>query len=188
MAECVPESGRYSPNGAPHPAHRPQSLATSPRKGLVLTMKHPALPTTEAAVTAVREIADRFALTMTVTEDIGADRTSRRTAAPLFTAADADGSLPHEAFVELAGTPTVSVRLFPEDDARITVDGVEFHDIPRDHVPAFLRSVYGGLAGVKGRFFPPGHWLVVSLPGDESYRELIPGTSLTPWLARITRS
>ncbi|WP_436840678.1 hypothetical protein [Streptomyces griseoloalbus] len=34
------------------------------------------------------------------------------------------GSLPHEALMELAGSPAVSVRLFPEDDARITVEGV----------------------------------------------------------------
>ncbi|WP_306322338.1 MULTISPECIES: hypothetical protein [unclassified Streptomyces] len=39
--------------------------------------------------------------------------------------ADPDGTLPHEAFVDLGGTPAVSVRLFPEDDARITVEGKE---------------------------------------------------------------
>ncbi|WP_030674480.1 hypothetical protein [Streptomyces rimosus] len=145
------------------------------------------LPTTEAAVTAIRGIAREFELTMSVTEDIGADQTSRRTAAAPFTVFDPDGSLPHEAFVELAGSPAVSVRLFPEDDAQITVDGVEFHDVPRDCVPAFLRSVYGGLAFTKSRLFPPGQWLVVPLPGDETYRELITGPGLTPWLARNIR-
>ncbi|GGQ07550.1 hypothetical protein GCM10010215_36080 [Streptomyces virginiae] len=49
---------------------------------------------------------------MTVTDDIGADQTSRRSSAPLFTVTDADGSLPHEAFVELGGSPAISVRLF----------------------------------------------------------------------------
>lgn len=151
-------------------------------------MDHPHLPTTEAAVTAIREIADEYRLAMTVTDDIGADQTSRRTSAGVFATFDPDGSLPHEAFVELAGSPAVSVRVFPEDDATITVDHVEFHDVPRDSVPAFLRSVYGGLAHTKGRFFPPGQWLVVPLPGDETYKELIAAIALTPWLARSARS
>lgn len=145
------------------------------------------LPTSEAAVVAIREIAKEFALSMSVTDDIGADQTSRRTSAELFTVLDSDGSLPHEAFVELEGSPSVSVQLFPEDDAKITVDGVEFHDVPRDSVPAFLRSVYGGLASTKGRLFPPGQWLIVPLPGDKTYKELILDFNLTPWLARSAR-
>ncbi|MDL2081271.1 hypothetical protein QNN03_32970 [Streptomyces sp. GXMU-J15] len=142
------------------------------------------LPTTEAAVQAIRAIAEEFGVSMAVTDDIGADRTSRRTSAGLFAVLDPDGSLPHEALVELGGAPDVDVRLFPEGDARITVEGVEFHDVPRDSVPAFLTSVYRGLARVKARLFPPGQWLVVPLPGDETYKELIPGVQLTPWLAR----
>lgn len=101
-----------------------------------------------------------FGVSMSVTDDIGddigADQTSRRTSAELFTVFDPDGSLPHEAFVELARSPAVSAPLFPEDDARITVEGVEFHDVLRDSVPRFLRSVYGRLATTKGRLFPPG--------------------------------
>ncbi|MBT2468125.1 hypothetical protein J7E97_09585 [Streptomyces sp. ISL-66] len=151
-------------------------------------MDHPRLLTTEAAVSAVRALADEYRLTMTVTEDIGADQTSRRTSAGAFVTVDPDGSLPHEAFVELAGAPEVSVRIFPEDDAKITVDGVEFQDVPKDSVPAFLRSVYGGLAFTKGRFFPPGQWLVVPVPGDETYQELIASVTLTPWLARSARN
>ncbi|MFC8393625.1 hypothetical protein [Streptomyces sp. NPDC057238] len=150
-------------------------------------MEKARLPTTEAAVQAIREIAVRFGVSMSVTDDIGADRTSRRTSAELFTVFDPDGSLPHEAFVELAGSPAVSVRLFPEGDARITVEGVEFHDVPRDSVPGFLRSVYGGLATTKGRLFPPGQWLIVPLPGDETYKELVLDSNLTPWLARSAR-
>ncbi|MEU7162562.1 hypothetical protein [Streptomyces chrestomyceticus] len=150
-------------------------------------MTHTHLPTTEAAVTAIGDVAQEYGLAMSVTDDIGADRTSRRTSAAPFTVFDPDGSLPHEAFVELSGAPSVSVRLFPEDDAKITVDGVEFHDLPRDVVPAFLRSVYGGLAFTKIRRFPPSQWLVVPLPGDETYKELITGPGLTPWLARGIR-
>ncbi|MFF7334016.1 hypothetical protein ACIQU5_08120 [Streptomyces sp. NPDC090306] len=148
-------------------------------------MRDPHLPTTEAAVAAVRAIADEYGLAVRVTHDVGADQVARRTAAELFTVLDADGSLPHEAFVDLGGTPRTSVRLFADGDATITVEGVEFHDVPRDAVPPFLRSVFGGLAHVKGRLFPPGRWLVVPLPGDETYRELV-GLPLTPWLARGT--
>ncbi|MEU2239833.1 hypothetical protein ABZ572_10550 [Streptomyces sp. NPDC018338] len=150
-------------------------------------MAHPHLPTTEAAVTAIRAIAQEFHLEMTVTDDIGADQTSRRTSSGAFTVLDPDGSLPHEAYVELGGSPSLTVQVFPEDDARITVDNIEFADVPRDAVPAFLRSVLGGLAHVKGRFFPPGYWLVVPLPGDSTYKELIPGSSLTPWMNRNFR-
>ncbi|MFF9726096.1 hypothetical protein [Streptomyces gardneri] len=150
-------------------------------------MAHPHLPTTEAAVTAIREIAREFHLEMTVTDDIGADQTSRRTSSGAFAVLDPDGSLPHEAFVELGGSPSITVQVFPEDDARITVDGIEFADVPRDAVPDFLRSVLGGLAHVKGRFFPPGWWLVVPLPGDTMYKELVPGSSLTPWMNRSVR-
>lgn len=156
--------------------HRPSQPARPPR-----------LPTTEAAVTAIREIADEYRLEVTVSDDIGADQTSRRTSAGAFTVLDADGSLPHEAFVELGGSPAVTVQVFPEDDAKITVDGVEFADVPRDAVPAFLRSVYGGLAHVKARFFPPGQWLVVPLPGDETYKELVFRGALSPWMARNVR-
>ncbi|MFI8963209.1 hypothetical protein ACIGO8_13980 [Streptomyces sp. NPDC053493] len=148
---------------------------------------HPHLPTTESAVAAVREIAREFGLEMTVTDDIGADQTSRRTSAGAFAVLDPDGSLPHEAYVELGGTPSVTVQLYPEDDARITVEGVVFDDVPRDSVPAFLRSVHGGLAHVKGRFFPPGWWLIVPLPGDETYKELVLRPTLSPWLSRKTR-
>ncbi|MFF9013172.1 hypothetical protein ACF09C_09440 [Streptomyces sp. NPDC014870] len=146
-------------------------------------MAHPHLPTTESAVTALREIAREFGLEMKVTDDIGADQTSRRTSAGVFTVLDADGSLPHEAFVELGGNPAMTVQLFPEDDAKIDVDGVEFADIPRDAVPAFVRSVHGGLAHVKGKFFPPGWWLIVPLPGDETYKELVLRGTLTPWMS-----
>ena len=150
-------------------------------------MSYTHLPTTESAVTAIREIAREYGLGVTVTDDVGADQVSRRTASGAFTVLDPDGSLPHEAFVELGGSPSVTVRLFPDDDAKITVDDVDFHDVPRDSVPAFLRSVYGGLAHVRGRFFPPGAWLVVPLPGDEMYKELILRSSLTPWLVRAIR-
>ncbi|MEV4944517.1 hypothetical protein [Streptomyces sp. NPDC053755] len=150
-------------------------------------MGHPHLPSTQSAVTAIREIAREYGLAISVTDDIGADRTSRRTSADAFTVLDPDGSLPHEAFIELGGSPSVTVRLFPEDDARITVDDVEFDDVPRDSVPAFLRSVHGGLASVKGRFFPPGWWLVVPLPGDETYKELVPAGTLSPWLSTRVR-
>ncbi|MFF4899420.1 hypothetical protein [Streptomyces sp. NPDC001068] len=141
------------------------------------------LPTTEAAVTALHAIAVEYGREIEVTHDIGADQTSRRSAAGFGVTADPDGSLPHEAYAEFGGLPRVSVRLYPDDDALITVEGVEFHDLPRDDVPAFLRSVFGGLAQVRSRRFPPMAWLVVPLPGDRTYTEYLAARFLTPWLS-----
>ncbi|MFE4665910.1 hypothetical protein ACFRI7_10780 [Streptomyces sp. NPDC056716] len=148
-------------------------------------MEH--LPTTEAAVTALRAIAAEYAREIEVSHDIGADQTSRRSASGVGVTTDPDGSLPHEAYVEFGGSPVVDVRLFPDDDALIKVDGVEFHDVPRDEVPGFLRSIFGGLAYVKGRFFPPGYFLIVPLPGDRTYKEAVTMISLTPWLSGRVR-
>ena len=84
---------------------------------MIVPMAHPHLPSTEAAVIAIREFAQEFNLEMTVTDDIGADQTSRRTSSGAFAVLDADGSLPHEAYVELGGSPSVTVQIYPEDDA-----------------------------------------------------------------------
>jgi hypothetical protein len=149
--------------------------------------RHPHLPSTEAAATAIRAIAREFNRSVTVTDDIGADQTSRRMSSGALGVTDPDGSLPHEAYLELAGSPAVTVQLFPDGDATITVDEVEFPDIPRDAVPAFLRSIYSGLAYVEANIFPPAMWLTVPLPGDETYKELIVRTTLTPWLSRNSR-
>ncbi|MEU6505906.1 hypothetical protein [Streptomyces sp. NPDC046942] len=145
------------------------------------------LPTTQAAVNALRDLAARYAREIEVTDDIGADQTSRRSAAGIGTTTDPDGSLPHEAYVEFGGLPRVSVRLYPDDDALITVEGVECPDIARDDVPAFLRSVFDGLAHVKARRFPPGYRLVVPLPGDRTHIEYVPMILLSPWLSRNIR-
>ncbi|MER5211375.1 hypothetical protein ABT063_12555 [Streptomyces sp. NPDC002838] len=144
-------------------------------------------PTTEAAVTALRAIAAEYAREMEVTHDIGADQTSRRSAAGVGVTTDPDGSLPHEAFVEFGGVPRVSVRLYPEDDALIEVEGVECPDIARDDVPAFLHSVFGDLAYVRGRRFPPGYFLIVPLPGDRTHKEWTPMVNLSPWLSSRVR-
>ncbi|WP_237519581.1 hypothetical protein [Streptomyces sp. HUCO-GS316] len=144
------------------------------------------LPTTEAAVTALRAIAAEYAREIEVTHDIGADQTSRRTAAGVGVITDPDGSLPHEAYAEFGGIPRVSVRLYPDDDALISVEGVECPDIPRDDVPAFLRSVFGGLAWVKARRFPPGHFLMVPLPGGRTHKEYVV-VGLSPWLSGRVR-
>lgn len=144
-------------------------------------------PTTEAAVAALHAVAAEHGREIEVTHDIGADQTSRRSAAGFGVTTDPDGSLPHEAYAEFGGLPRVSVRLFPEDDALITVEGVVFHDVPRDDVPAFLHSVFGGLAHVRGRSFPPTASLVVPLAGDRTYREHLAAHLLTPWLSSRMR-
>lgn len=144
-------------------------------------MRH-RLATTEAAVAACRALASAYGREIEVTHDIGADQTSRRSAAGVGVTTDPDGSLPHEAFVEFGGLPRTAVRLYPEEDALITVEGVEFHDLPRDDVPAFLRALWDGTAFVRGRRFPPGYRLVVPLPGDRTYKEPVPVIGLTAWL------
>ncbi|MBT2419518.1 hypothetical protein J7F01_15600 [Streptomyces sp. ISL-22] len=145
------------------------------------------LPTAEAAVTALRAIAAEYAREMEVSHDIGADQTSRRTAAGIGVTTDPDGSLPHEAYVELGGLPRVSVRLYPDDDALITVEGVECPDVRRNDVPAFVRSLFDGVAYVKARRFPPGYFLIVPLPGDRTQREYMPLIHLSPWLSSRVR-
>lgn len=90
---------------------------------------------------------------MVVTHDIGAERTSRRTAAGVGVTAGPDGSLPHEAHVGFGGLPRARVRLHPDDDALIDVEGVECRDIPRDEVPAF-HSVAGRARPVTGTRAP----------------------------------
>ncbi|MEF9905152.1 hypothetical protein [Streptomyces sp. P9-A2] len=152
---------------------------------MISGMEH--LPTTEAAVIALRTLADVYGREVEVTHDIGADQTSRRTAAGVGVTTDPDGSLPHEAYVEFGGLPRVSVRLYPEDDALIDVEGVEFPDVPRDEVPTFLRSVFDGLTHVRSRRFPPGQFLIVPLPGDRTHKEFIPMIVLTPWLSARVR-
>jgi hypothetical protein len=137
---------------------------------------------TEAAVTALRDIASEYAREIEVTHDIGADQTSRRTSAGFGVTTDPDGSLPHEAFIEFGGLPRVTVRLYPEDDALITVEGIDCPDVARDDVPAFLRSVFDGRAYVKSRRFPPSCSLIVPLPGDRTHKEWISMITLTPWL------
>ncbi|WP_405748311.1 hypothetical protein [Streptomyces canus] len=140
------------------------------------------LPTTEAAVTALRALAAAYGLAIEVTHDIGADQTSRRSAAGVGVTTDPDGTLPHEANVELGGRPQVDVRLCPDHDALITIDAFECPDIARDDVPA----LYEGHAWVKTRRFPPSHFLMVPLPGDRVHKEFIP-VGLRPWLSGRTR-
>ncbi|WP_234381456.1 MULTISPECIES: hypothetical protein [unclassified Streptomyces] len=152
-------------------------------------MEH--LHSNEAAIEALREVAREYNREIEISHDIGADQTSRRSAAGVGVTTDPDGSLPHEALVEFGGSPRLMVRLFPEDDgdadALITVEDVECHDIQRDQVPAFVRSVFGGLAHVKAKRFPPGYRLVVPLPGDKTFKEYIPMVLLTPWLSSQVR-
>ncbi|GAA3227248.1 hypothetical protein MTQ10_23390 [Streptomyces sp. XM83C] len=145
------------------------------------------LPSTEAAVTALRHLAGEYGREIEVSHDIGADQTSRRSAAGVGVVTDPDGSLPHEAYVEFGGVPRVSVRLYDEHDALITVEGVDCPDVDRDDVPAFLRALFQGHAWVRARRFPPGYFLVVPLPGDRTHKEYVPALTLTPWLSSRVR-
>ncbi|WP_241833300.1 hypothetical protein [Streptomyces caatingaensis] len=138
---------------------------------------------TEEVLTAVRDVAARHGRTLTTVEhDIGADRVSRRTGAPLLAVTDPDGSLPHEVYAEIAGPPAVELTVHPEGDTRIVVEGVEFADVPHEHAAAFLDAVYAGRARLRTRLFPPATTLVVPVPGDVTYREPV-GLPVSPWLS-----
>ncbi|GAA1363091.1 hypothetical protein [Streptomyces beijiangensis] len=132
------------------------------------------LSSTEAALAAIRTTAVESG--RTVTEPVGRP--------------------PHDVRVEITGSPRVAVTLYTGGDTAVTVETVEFRDLERDEVVPFLRSVYGGTAFVHAvtkwhQFLLPftaaGYWLVVPLPGDRTYKELVPRMVLTPWLASRRR-
>ncbi|MFG2557352.1 hypothetical protein [Streptomyces sp. NPDC048496] len=77
--------------------------------------------------------------------------------------------------------------MFPDDDAKITVEDIEFPGIPCDSVPDLLQSVHTGMAHAKGTIFPPCSWLVVPLPGGETYKKPVPRGTRPPWLGRSVR-
>ncbi|MEU3958523.1 hypothetical protein AB0F42_01545 [Streptomyces buecherae] len=146
------------------------------------------IDSTESAVAAVLAVAERYGRQASVEHSIGADQSGRRLAAGAFSVADPDGSLPHEAFIEIPGRPTVQIHTFSEGDANITLDTVEFTGVPREQAPAFLDAVFGGRAWIRTRLFPASQVLIVPLPGDVTYKEPVLGTgNLTPWLNSIIR-
>lgn len=148
-------------------------------------MPHPSLPSTQSAVFAVEAMAARHGRSVRATHDIGRDQTFAGLLLPEGLAGDLEG-IPHEALLEIDGAPGLTVRLFVHDEAVVTVDGIAF-DVPRDSVPPFLDAVWGGLAHVRRKAFPPSCTLVVAVPGEASYREAVTDLALTPWLAGIVR-
>ncbi|MEU6236759.1 hypothetical protein [Kitasatospora sp. NPDC047058] len=147
-------------------------------------MPHPPLPSTQSAVFAVEAMAARHGREVRAGHDIGRDQTFAG-----LVGADGGGELdaiPHEALLEIGGRPATDVRLFVHDEAVVTVEGIAF-DVPRDSVPAFLDAVWSGLVHVRQRTFPPACTLVVTVPGEPSYREAVTHQDLTPWLAGLVR-
>ncbi|MFB8171565.1 hypothetical protein ACFC60_26845 [Kitasatospora purpeofusca] len=145
-------------------------------------MPHPPLPSTQSAVLAIEATAARHGREVSTGHDIGRDRTFARLVGADGAGPDELAAIPHEALVEIAGPPEVTVRLFVHDEALVTVDGVAF-DVPRDSVPAFLNSLWTGLVHVRQRMFPPSCTMIVTVPGEPSYREAVTLIDLTPWLA-----
>ncbi|MEV7780936.1 hypothetical protein [Kitasatospora sp. NPDC088351] len=146
-------------------------------------MSHPPLPSTQSAVFAVEAMAARHGREVRASHDIGRDQTF----AGLVGADGPElGAVPHEALLEIAGHPEITVRLFVHDEAVVTLDGIAF-DVPRDSVPAFLNSVWTGLVHVRQRTFPPSCTLIVTVPGEPGYREAVTYHHLSPWLAGKTR-
>ncbi|MET8542258.1 hypothetical protein ABZW03_16595 [Kitasatospora sp. NPDC004799] len=147
-------------------------------------MPPPHLPTTQSAVLAIEAVADRHGRTVRAQHDIGRDRTFAGLVGPSGPgdpAGEPDG-IPHEALLEFDGRPAVTVRLFTHDEVTVTVEGIAF-DVDRDRVPGFLNAVWSDLVHVRARTFPPSTTLIVTVPGEHSYREGIGVHSLTPWLA-----
>ncbi|MER7667622.1 hypothetical protein ABTY61_04040 [Kitasatospora sp. NPDC096128] len=146
-------------------------------------MNHPNLPTTQAAVPAVEAVAARHGRAVRAEHDIGGDRTFAGLVGAGAVGPDGEpGAVPHEALLEFDGSPRTAVRLFTHDEAVVTVEGIAF-DVPRDSVPAFLHSVWSDLVHVKVRTFPPSSTLIVTVPGEPSYREALGVHDLTPWLS-----
>ncbi|KOV36860.1 hypothetical protein ADK60_05765 [Streptomyces sp. XY431] len=149
-------------------------------------MPHPPLPSTQSAVLAIEATAARHGREVSTSHDIGRDRTFAGLVGADGAAADELAAIPHEALVEIAGPPEVTVRLFVHDEALVTVEHVPF-DVPRDSVPAFLNSLWTGLVHLDQRVFPPSCTMIVTVPGEPSYREAVTALTLTPWLARRIR-
>ncbi|MFF7458278.1 hypothetical protein [Kitasatospora sp. NPDC008115] len=145
-------------------------------------MPHDPLPSTQAAVLAVEAMAARHGRPVRTGHDIGRDQTFAGLVGADGGGTDELAAIPHEALIEIAGVPEVTVRLFVHDDAVVTVDLIAF-DVPRDSVPAFLNSVWTGLVHLKQRVFPPSCTMIVTVPGERSYREAVTLYTLTPWLA-----
>ncbi|MFF4378387.1 hypothetical protein [Kitasatospora sp. NPDC001547] len=148
-------------------------------------MPPPHLPTTQSAVLAIEAVAGRHGRTVRAEHDIGRDRTFAGLVGP-DGPADEPAGLPHEALLEFDGRPAVTVRLFTHDEVTVTVEGVPF-DVDRDRVPGFLNAVWSDLVHVRARTFPPSTTLIVTVPGEPSYREDVGVHSLTPWLTRRIR-
>ncbi|WP_328958360.1 hypothetical protein [Kitasatospora purpeofusca] len=149
-------------------------------------MPHPPLPSTQSAVLAIEATAARHGREVSTSHDIGRDRTFAGLVGADGAGADELAAIPHEALVEIAGPPEVTVRLFVHDEALVTVEHVPF-DVPRDSVPAFLNSFWTGLVHLEQRVFPPSCTMIVTVPGEPSYREPVTALTLTPWLARRIR-
>ncbi|MFF8772284.1 hypothetical protein [Kitasatospora sp. NPDC015120] len=145
-------------------------------------MPHDPLPSTQSAVFAVEAMAARHGRSVRTSHDIGADRTFAGLVGTDGGDRDELAAIPHEALIEISGPPEVTVRLFVHDEAVVTVDAIAF-DVPRDSVPAFLNSVWTGLVHLRQRVFPPSCTMIVTVPGERSYREAVTLYTLTPWLA-----
>ncbi|MER6398634.1 hypothetical protein ACIF6L_20735 [Kitasatospora sp. NPDC086009] len=148
-------------------------------------MPHPPLPSTQSAVFAVEAMAARHGREVRASHDIGRDQTFAGLVGGHDRAEGLD-AIPHEALLEITGRPGLTVRLFVHDEAVVTVEDIAF-DVPRDSVPAFLDAVWSGLVHVKQRTFPPSCTLIVTVPGEPSYRESVTHQYLSPWLAGLIR-
>jgi putative RNA 2'-phosphotransferase len=84
-------------------------------------------------------------------------------------------------------------RRFGIDGTRIRASQGHSIDVDLGLAPAppppYLcpRRVFGDLAHVRARRFPPGYFLIMPLPGDRTHREYIPMIIFSPWLSGRVR-
>jgi hypothetical protein len=112
---------------------------------------------------------------------------------------------PDATTVELAGVPSITVRLFPDLSDLVTIDGVIEFEVPRSDTAAVVESVLAGNARLRSAIgtrwstvrtmllapFVPyvafvGQVVVVTVPGGACYEQPVPfplGGSV--WLSKL---
>ncbi len=119
-------------------------------------------PSTQSAIGALREIADRH----------GRDARIAEESSP-WEELDPYDPPTYEAIVVVDGAPQIEVRLYAHEEDRIEIDDVVSFDVDREHVPAFVDAVLRGNVSIKSMTFPPSATLRVHLPGDVVYQEAL---------------
>jgi hypothetical protein len=144
------------------------------------------MASTQQIIEAVCDLADTHGRTITLSEEIGADRTSQSSLRSP-TEATWEESLVHEAHLTVAGSPTFAISIYEHDDVLVEIDGIPFEDVPKDTVPLLVRAVLEDRAHLHTTSLLRGQKVVVELhPGGPTLTRLLERPDLgTPWLRRL---